>query len=293
MKDYFGYEGKVCVVTGSSSGIGRAVCEILVDMGAKVYGLARRDCKIEGLTGFIETDLSSKESIDRAFERLPERINCFFGVAGLSGAKTGYWKTFTVDFIANKYMTDVYLDKRMGEGDSIVFVSSCGGLMWEKWRREYKKIMDSATWDEMLAFMKRIAPRDGVGTMAYTLSKRALNYYSVLKAVELGPRGIRVNAFLPGATETGMKDEFQKMAGGEAALIRENGAIGRLAAPEEIAEPIVFLNSDMARFVSGLIFIADMGHNGEKTLGLCKNQLDVPAALRLYNTKAFQKILSR
>lgn len=51
------------------------------------------------------------------------------------------------------------------------------------------------------------------------------------------------------------------------------------------------LASDMAAFVSGLLLIADMGHNCEKTLGFCKNQLDVPAALKLYNTKFFQNKL--
>lgn len=46
----------------------------------------------------------------------------------------------------------------------------------------------------------------------------------------------------------------------------------------------------MARFVSGLMLIVDMGHNGEKVLGRSKNQPDVPAALGIYNTKIFQNI---
>ena len=131
----------------------------------------------------------------------------------------------------------------------------------------------------------------GVGVMAYTLSKRAMNYYTSLKAVELGKRGIRVNALLPGSTDTGMKKEFEKMAGGQDNLVKENGGAGRLATPQEMADPLLFLNSDMAAFVSGLLLIADMGHNCEKTLGFCKNQLDVPAALKLYNTKFFQNKL--
>ena len=53
------------------------------------------------------------------------------------------------------------------------------------------------------------------------------------------------------------------------------------------------MNSNMARFVSGELFIVDMGHNGEKTLGFAKNQLDVPAALKLYNTKFMQNIFKK
>ena len=91
--------------------------------------------------------------------------------------------------------------------------------------------------------------------------------------------------------DTGMKKEFEKMAGGQDNLVKENGGAGRLATPQEMADPLLFLNSDMAAFVSGLLLIADMGHNCEKTLGFCKNQLDVPAALKLYNTKFFQNKL--
>lgn len=179
------YQNKVCVVTGAASGIGKALCEKLVALGAQVYALDRNKADIEGLSAFVETDLSDKGSIDAAFGVLPQVIDRFFGVAGLSGARTSYWLTFTVNFIANKYMTDTYLEKRIPSGGSIAYVTSCGGLMWEKWRKEYVKVMDCKTWDEMVAFMKSVSPKDGVGVMAYTLSKRAMNYYTSLKAVEL------------------------------------------------------------------------------------------------------------
>lgn len=292
MKDYFGYKDKICVVTGASSGMGKAVCEMLVNLEAKVYGLDRNPSDNKDIT-FMQCDLSNKDSIDSAFEKLPEHIDSFFGVAGLSGARTGYWTTFTVNFIANKYITETYLEKRMKSGDAICFVTSTGGLMWEKWQKEYKKIMDCQTWDEMTAFMKKVSPKDGVGIMAYSLSKRAMNYYTSLKAIELGKKGIRVNAVLPGSTDTGMRKEFEKMAGGSEKLLKENGSVGRLASSEEMAEPIVFLNSNMARFVSGELMIIDMGHNCEVVLGFTKSRLNVPVALKLYNTSFMQKMLKK
>ena len=159
------YQNKVCVVTGAASGIGKALCEKLVALGAQVYALDRNKADIEGLSAFVETDLSDKGSIDAAFCVLPQVIDRFFGVAGLSGARTSYWLTFTVNFIANKYMTDTYLEKRIPSGGSIAYVTSCGGLMWEKWRKEYVKVMDCKTWDEMVAFMKSVSPKDGVGVL--------------------------------------------------------------------------------------------------------------------------------
>ncbi|WP_394978483.1 SDR family oxidoreductase [Candidatus Allofournierella excrementavium] len=287
------YAGKVCVVTGSASGIGRSVCEMLIAQGAVVYGLDRNEYLPEGMAQFIPTDLADKASIDHAFSLLPARIHCFFGVAGLSGAKTDWWTTFTVNFSANKYITEAYLEKRMEAGDAIAYVTSTGGLMWEKWQKEYRAVMDCSTWEEMTAFMKKVAPKNGVGIMAYSLSKRAMNYYTNKKAVELAPRGIRVNAVLPGSTDTGMKQEFEKMAGGKEALLRENGTAGRLAFPAEMAEPLLFLNSPMARFVSGQLLIVDMANNCQIVLGYKKSRLNVPVALKLYNTKFFQKQLQK
>ena len=95
------YQNKVCVVTGAASGIGKALCEKLVALGAQVYALDRNKADIEGLSAFVETDLSDKGSIDAAFGVLPQVIDRFFGVAGLSGARTSYWLTFTVNFIVH------------------------------------------------------------------------------------------------------------------------------------------------------------------------------------------------
>lgn len=291
--DLMDYSGKVCVVTGSASGIGKALCDLLIGLGAQVYGLDRNEYAPAGIQGFIQTDLASKESIDRAFAQLPDRIHRFFGVAGLSGARTDWWTTFTVNFTANKYITETYLESRMESGDAIAYVTSTGGLMWEKWQKEYRKAIDCSNWEEMTAFMKKTAPRNGVGIMAYSLSKRAMNYYTNKKAVELAPKGIRVNAVLPGSTNTGMKQEFEKMAGGKDALLKENGTAGRLAEPAEMAEPLLFLNSDMARFISGQLLIVDMANNCQIVLGYKKSRLNVPVALKLYNTKFFQKQLQK
>ena len=59
------YQNKVCVVTGAASGIGKALCEKLVALGAQVYALDRNKADIEGLSAFVETDLSDKGSILR------------------------------------------------------------------------------------------------------------------------------------------------------------------------------------------------------------------------------------
>ena len=140
MKDYFGYNNKICVVTGAASGIGKATAELLVELNAEVYALDITKQDIPGVKEFIKVDLSNKESIDEAMEHVPRHIDSFFGVAGLSGAKTNYYKTFTVNYIANKYITEEYLKKRMSYGGAISYVTSTGGLYWDKYSSEFDKI---------------------------------------------------------------------------------------------------------------------------------------------------------
>ena len=78
MKDYFGYTDKICIVTGSSSGIGLATAKMLVDLGAQVYALARNESTIDGLANAIRCDLTDPRSIDAAFSIIPQKIDAFF-----------------------------------------------------------------------------------------------------------------------------------------------------------------------------------------------------------------------
>ena len=275
MKDYFGYKNKICVVTGAASGIGKKTAELLIELDAEVYALDITKIELEGAKKFIEVDLSSKESIDLAMKQLPEHIDSFFGVAGLSGAKTNYYKTFTVNYIANKYITEEYLKNRMSAGGTIAYVTSTGGLYWDKYAHEFEKFTNAKTWDEMIEALHKQAKQTTLGMMAYPLSKRALNYYMAKLAIELGPEKIRVNALLPGSTDTGMKKEFEVEAGGMDALVAETGTAKRLATPEEMAEPLIFLNSDMATFITGLPLIVDAGTNAMIKLKQKKDRMNM------------------
>ena len=271
MKDYFNYQGKVCVVTGASNGMGLATARMLVDLGAKVYAVSRSETKLEGLAGNILCDLSKKADIDAAFEKLPEHINCFFGVAGLSGSKTDYVTTFNCDFTANKYITLEYLTKRMSAGGSITYVSSTAGLNWEQHMKEQNAVVHAATWEDTekaLGKLPQIAPAN----FAYIFAKRCVSQFAAEQALELGKLGIRVNNVMPGSTQTGMKDEFEKLAGGKEALLAETGVAHRLASPEEMAAPIVFLGSDMCSFVSGVDFCVD---SADRTMKVLKRKRDV------------------
>ena len=293
MKDYFGYKNKICVVTGAASGIGKKTAELLIELDAEVYALDITKIELEGAKKFIEVDLSSKESIDLAMKQLPEHIDSFFGVAGLSGAKTNYYKTFTVNYIANKYITEEYLKNRMSAGGTIAYVTSTGGLYWDKYAHEFEKFTNAKTWDEMIEALHKQAKETTLGMMAYPLSKRALNYYMAKLAIELGPEKIRVNALLPGSTDTKMKKEFEVEAGGIDALVAETGTAKRLATPEEMAEPLIFLNSDMATFITGLPLIVDAGTNAMIKLKQKKRPYEYESRIKNIQLRIHTKTVSK
>ena len=293
MKDYFGYKDKVCVVTGAASGIGRSTVDLLLDMGAVVYAIDIKDVEIPGVKNFIAADLNSKDAIDMAFEEIPKQIDCFFGIAGVSGVKNNYYTTFTVNYIANKYITEAYLKKRMDRGASICFVTSTAGLHWEKYSNEYYDFTVARTWTDLMNALHNQAKETTLGLLAYPLSKRALNYYMAEQAVELSRRGIRVNAVLPGSTETGMIDEFSMAAGGERELIDQTGVMGRIANPDEMAEAVVYLNSDMARFITGLPLVVDGGAHTMVKLKLRKDHMKVHVGWKFFNTEFFQNLLKK
>ncbi len=270
MKDYFGYKDKICVVTGVSSGMGEATAKILMELGAKVYGLDMNSPKLKGFTSFIKCNLSHKKDIDEAFKIIPEKIDSFFGVAGLSGAKTDYRTTFDCNYTANMYITLKYLNKRMSKGGSIVYCTSTAGQEWKKFKREQNKVVHSKTWKEVVDNTKKLA-NIAPSTFAYMYSKRCLSQFACEQSVVFAKKGIRINNVMPGSTDTGMKQEFQDMVGSEEGLIAEAGLAGRLATSKEMAFPMVFLNSEMASFISGIDLAVDYDDTCLKELGLKKN----------------------
>lgn len=274
--ELLGYKGKKCVVTGASSGMGLAATKLLTELGAEVYTLDMRECPLEGIKKHVMVNLSDQAAIDQAFLEIPDHIDCYFGIAGLSGLKTDYVTTFNCDYTANWYITEEYLKTRMSSGGAIMYVSSTAGLNWMKYRKEEEKVVTATSWDavqEAVAHLGKSSP----STFAYIFAKRCISYYAARLSAELGKKGIRVNTVLPGSTDTGMKGEFQKMAGGEEALLKEAGAAGRLATSLEMAWPIVFVNSAGASFVSGLELNVDYADTQMKTLGLKKDVEDIPA----------------
>ena len=98
-------------------------------------------------------------------------------------------------------------------------------------------------------------------------SKQCAIAYCIGRASELSKRRVRINALSPGGTATPMMDEFHRIFTKEVCDQAMLGNIGRYATPEEIAEAMVFLNSDMARYISGHNLVVDYGGSPSGELG--------------------------
>jgi NAD(P)-dependent dehydrogenase (short-subunit alcohol dehydrogenase family) len=228
---------------------------------------------VEGVEKYIKTDLSQKESIDNAFQQIPQNIDSFFGIAGVSGVSTDFLTTTKIDLISNKYICEKILINRMQENSSIAFMTSTAGIGWEVEgnKKYYLSILDADGWDGAVDALSNTPLIHLPGNLGYSFSKLAMNYLVAKYQSLFASKKIRVNAVLPGSTDTGLKDDFTKLTGGIDNLLKYTGYAQRLALPEEMAAPIVFLNSKMASYTSGELLVVDYGSSSEVAAMLKEN----------------------
>jgi NAD(P)-dependent dehydrogenase (short-subunit alcohol dehydrogenase family) len=242
---------KVAVVTGASSGIGRETAKLFAREGAAVVVGARRGAELAALVAEIRQagGRAVAEAGDVRSESYAEKLVAIavseFGaldiafnnaatmgeLGGIVEMSLANWEltiatNLTSAFLSAKYQIPAMLQRR---GGSIIFTSTFVGYT--------------------VGFP---------GTVAYASSKAGLIGLTQVLAAEFGPHGIRVNALLPGGTDTEMA---RTMNATEEAIsfVRGIHALKRLADPIEIARSALYLASDASSFVTGAALLADGG----------------------------------
>ena len=240
-------ENKIAVITGGSRGIGYATCERFIQEGAKVILTAStqenadkavaklKEAYPNATVGGISPNLTSLESVKEAFAKIEEEygpIDILVNNAGISDSKP-----FT------NYDEEGF-DKVMDLNVKGVFTAS---------RAVADKMIERGK-GVILSTSSMVSISGQPAGVAYPTSKFAVNGFTISLARELGPKGIRVNAVAPGITETDMMRNVPKSVI-EPMIARI--PLRRLGQPEDIANAFVFLASEEASYITGVILSVD------------------------------------
>ncbi|NJP51188.1 SDR family oxidoreductase [Streptomyces sp. SBST2-5] len=246
-------DGRIAVVTGGTRGLGRAITEAYLAEGASVVAAARNPYDIKELADeygdrllYQPVDVTHERSVQ---ELMDAAVAAYGGIdilvnnAGVSrDGKIARLSVADWNTTLATNLTGVFLctraaigpmtarDRAEGQSGHIINVSSC------------------------------VAGRAAAGAAAYSASKAAVEMFTRTSAVELAPRGIRVNCLSPGYIDEGMGKE---LAANERAWEAYRGRLlaGRLGRPEEVGAAAVFLASDDGSYVNGSVVEVNGGLN--------------------------------
>jgi NAD(P)-dependent dehydrogenase (short-subunit alcohol dehydrogenase family) len=230
-------EGKIAIVTGAASGIGKAAVELFQSEGATVVGAD----VTEGAD--VQSDAGSESDVKGLIERVAGQhggLDIMFANAGISGGFAPISEQTADDwaeilrinligpFLAIKYAAPVMAKRG---GGSIICTASVAGL------------------------------RSGAGGAAYSASKAGVINLVQTAAQQLSGANIRVNAICPGLIETGMTRPIYEMARdrGQESRIGELNPLSRGGQPLEIAHAALFLASGESSYVNGSALVVDGG----------------------------------
>jgi len=231
------------VVTGALGGIGRAICTVLTAAGYRVIGLDRGEGGSPS-EFFLRCDI-------RDFHAHPGKVE---GVLAEIRRLTGGQLALLVNNAAHQVVKPVAALTREDWDETLATNVTAPFLLIQQLLPELETARGSVV--NIASIHANLTKPEFV---AYATSKGALVTMSQALAVELGPRGVRVNAVLPAATDTPMlRAGFAARPEGLAELGAQH-PIGRIATPEEIAHFIVFLASPAAGFITGSALAIDGG----------------------------------
>ncbi|MEK8051204.1 SDR family NAD(P)-dependent oxidoreductase [Ideonella sp. DXS22W] len=246
-------QGRVALITGAGSGIGRAAARLFAAEGARlvlgdkteaVHATARQVIDAGGQAVALQIDAGNEADVMRLVATAQEaygQLDIAFANAGISGGMAGIFDA-TVDL-----WTEVLRVNLIGP--------------WLMIKHAGKVMADAGRGGSIICTASVAGIRSGAGGPAYSASKAGVINLVTVGAQQLCEAGVRVNAICPGLTETGMTQptfDYAKDKGVTHKLGRLN-PLRRAAQPDELANAALFLASDQSSYVNGQALVVDGG----------------------------------
>ncbi|MBY8972742.1 glucose 1-dehydrogenase [Pseudomonas sp. P867] len=245
-------EGKVVLVTGGGTGIGRAAVLAYAREGAKVALAGRRSAEIDatahevalmgGEALAITADVSREEDIRRLIARVNDhygRLDVAFNNAGILGNFAPITQQTSADF------------------DEVIAINLRG--VWLSVKYQVEAFLVQRTGGAIINTSSWLAKGASVGSSSYSASKGALDALIRAVALEYGDQGIRINNINPGIIDTPMAHSSLPDASAFMPFIAHT-PVKRLGEPKDIGDVAVWLASDDARFITGQSILVDGGY---------------------------------
>ncbi|MBQ6970996.1 MAG: SDR family oxidoreductase [Synergistaceae bacterium] len=236
--------GRTILITGASSGIGRAAAILCAEMGASLIITARNEERLAGtldsLSGtghkMITADLADESEISRLVEQSPP-LDGLVNNAGM------------IELLPSEYVTREKLDEILSVNTYAPITLFAGLARKRKLRKGCSVVFTSSLAGNVVT---------AYGHSMYSVSKAAVSAFAKTAALEMAPRKIRVNCVCPGMIETGLIHS-EKVTPEMLAEDVKRYPLRRYGKPEEVAGGIAFLLSDAASFITGINLIIDGG----------------------------------